>query len=61
MSWFFWLAVAVILSAVVAIVGVQPKGTRSIDHTRMMGIARFVLVAMIIVIAYAMFRARAGG
>jgi hypothetical protein len=60
MSWLFWLAVAVILAAVVAIVGVQPKGTRSIEHTRMMGIARFVLVAMILVVAYAAFRAHAG-
>jgi hypothetical protein len=61
MSWFFWLAVAVILIAVVAITGMQPKGTRSVSHTRMMGMGRLVLVVLVIILAYAAFRARAGG
>jgi hypothetical protein len=61
MSWFFWLAVAVILTAVVAIFGKQPKGTRSIGHTRMMHGARIVLVLMIAIVVYAAFRAHSGG
>jgi hypothetical protein len=61
MSWLFWLAVAIIVTAVVAVFSTQPKGTRSVEHTHMMGVARFVLVAVVIIVAYAVFRARAGG
>lgn len=61
MSWLFWLAVAVIVTAVVAVFGSQPKGTRPIEYTHMMGVARFILVAVVIIVAYAVFRARAGG
>ena len=61
MSWPFWLAFAVILSAVAAITGLQPKGTRPVAHTRMMGMGRLVLAALLIILAYGAFRARAGG
>jgi hypothetical protein len=61
MSWLFWLVLAVILAAVVAITGMQPKGTRNVSHTRMMGIGRLVLAVLVIILAYAAFRARAGG
>jgi hypothetical protein len=61
MSWLFWLAFAVILTAVAAITGMQPKGTRPVAHTRMMGMGRLVLALLVIIFAYAAFRARAGG
>jgi len=61
MSWLFWLALAVILTAVAAITGMQPNGTRPVAHTRMMGMGRLVLALLIIIVAYAAFRARAGG
>ena len=61
MSWFFWLAVAVIVTGIVAVFGTQPKGTRSIGHTRMMHVARVILVVMVAIVAYAAFRARSGG
>ncbi len=61
MNWYFWLAVTVVLTAVVAISGRQLKGTRSVGHTRLMHVARFVLVAMLVFVAYAAFRARSGG
>jgi hypothetical protein len=61
MSWLFSLALVVMLAAVVAVTGMQPKGTRPVAHTRMMGIARLILVALVIIFAYAVFRARAGG
>ena len=61
MSWLFWLALVVVLTAVVAITGAQPKGTRSVSHTRMMGVGRIVLAAIVIIFVYAAFRARAGG
>jgi hypothetical protein len=61
MSWLFWLACAVILAAVAAITGAQPKGTRPVANTRMMGMGRFVLVLLAIIFAYAAFRTRSGG
>ena len=61
MSWLFWLALVVIFTAVIAITGAQPKGTRPIAHTRMMGMGRLVLVALVVIFAHAAFRARAGG
>lgn len=61
MSWFEWLGLAVLLSVVAAITGIKPKGTRHVAHTRLMGVARMVLVVMVLVVAYMIFRARSGG
>ena len=60
MNWVFWLAVTVVLTAVVAVSGKQPRGTRSVGHTRLMHVARLVLVVMAVFVAYAVFRARRG-
>ena len=61
MNWLFWLAVAVIVTAIVAVAGIQRKGTRPIEHTSMMGAARIALLALIVIFAYVVFRAHAGG
>jgi hypothetical protein len=61
MSWFAWLGLVVLLTAVAAITGIKPKGTRHVTHTRLMGVARFVLLAVIILFAYLAYRARSGG
>ena len=61
MSWFGWLALVVLLTAVAAVTGIKPKGTRPVAHTRLMGVARLVLVAVIIIVAYLAYRARSGG
>jgi hypothetical protein len=61
MSWLAWLGLAVIITAVAAFTGIQPKGTRPIAHTRLMGMARLVLIAFVIICAYLAFRARSGG
>jgi len=60
MSWIFWLVVAVIVTAVVGVTGIQPSATRPIGRTRMMHVGRIVLVAAVILLGYAVFRARAG-
>jgi hypothetical protein len=52
MNWLFWLALAVGLTAVVAVTGTQPEGTRPISHTRMMGAGRVVLAALALFFAY---------
>ena len=61
MNWLLWLVVAALIAAVAAVTGLQPKGARPIAHTSMMGMARLVLLAMVIIFAYMAFRARSGG
>ena len=56
MTWLVWLVLAVIITAAAAVTGFKPKGTRPIAHTRMMGMARVVLVIALIVVAYFVFR-----
>jgi F0F1-type ATP synthase membrane subunit a len=61
MTWFTWLGLAVLITAIAAVTGIKPKGTRHVANTRLMGVARLVLVAVVIILAYLAFRARAGG
>lgn len=61
MTWLGWLVLAVVITAIAAVTGLKPKGTRHVARTGMMGVARLVLVVAIIVLAYVVFRARSGG
>ena len=61
MTWLAWLGLAVLIAAFAAITGIKPKGTRHVAHTRLMGVARLVLIAIILILAYVAFRARSGG
>ncbi len=58
MTWLIWLAVAVLITAVAAVTGFKPKGTRHVARTSMMGVARVVLLFIIIVVAYMIYHAR---
>ena len=60
MNWLVFLGVAVIIAAVAAVTGIKPKKSRPVAHTRMMGMARFVLLILAIILAYLAFRARSG-
>jgi hypothetical protein len=60
MNWLFWLGLAVLVTAIAAVTGIKPGGTRHVAHTRMMGVARFVLLLILIILAYLAFRARSG-
>ena len=60
-TWLTWLIIAVIVAAFAALTGMKPKGSRPVAHTRLMGVARFVLVMIMLMLAYIAFRARAGG
>ena len=60
MNWLILLSVAVIIAAVAAVTGIKPKETKPVAHTRMMGMARFVLLVFAIILAYLAFRARRG-
>jgi hypothetical protein len=61
MTWLGWLTLAVIIAAVAAITGIKPKGTRPVARTRLMGVARVVLLAMVLIVLYFAFQARSGG
>ena len=58
MTWLAWLGLAVIITALAAITGIKPKGTRHVARTRMMGAARLALLALVLIFAYMAFRAR---
>jgi hypothetical protein len=60
MNWLVLLSVAVVIAAVAAVTGIKPDKTRHVGHTRMMGMARFVLVVAAAILAYLAFRARGG-
>ena len=60
MTWLTALVVVVLVVAVAAVTGFKPKGTRHVAGTRMMGVARFVLVVVILIVAYLVFRTRTG-
>ena len=61
MTWFVWLGIAVVIAVVAAVTGIQPKGTRSVERSRLMGMGRLALLVIVVVFAYMAFRARSGG
>lgn len=58
MTWLAWLAAAVVLTASIGVLGLQPKGTRPVAHTHMMRGARIALLAVIIILIYIAVRSR---
>ena len=61
MSWLVLLGLVVLITAVAAITGIKPRGTRHVARTRLMGMARLALLVLVIIFAYLAFRARSGG
>jgi hypothetical protein len=60
MNWLVLLSIAVVIAAVAAVTGIKPNKTRPVAHTRMMGMARFFLLILAIIVGYLAFRARSG-
>jgi len=60
-NWLVWLGLAVVIAAAAAVTGIKPKGTRPVSHSRMMGMGRLALLAIVIILVYVAFRAHAGG
>ena len=60
MTWLSWLILVALIAAAAAVTGIKAKGTRHVANTRLMGMARIVLIIMAIIVAYAVYRARAG-
>jgi hypothetical protein len=61
MTWLAWLVLAVIVTAVAAVTGIQPRGTRPVAHTSLMGVARFALLGILVVCVYMALRGRFAG
>ena len=60
MNWIILLSIAVVVAVGAAVTGIKPKNTKPVAHTRMMGMARFVLLIFAVILAYMAFRARGG-
>ena len=60
MNWLVWLGLAVVVAAIAAVTGIKPKGTRPVAHTRMMGMGRVALLALVVIFAWIAYRARSG-
>jgi hypothetical protein len=61
MTWLVWLGIAVVITAIAAVTGIKPEGTRHVARTRLMGVARLALLAALIIVGYIAYRARFGG
>jgi hypothetical protein len=61
MNWLVWVGVAVLVAVVAAVTGLQPKGGRPVARTSLMGVARIILLALVIIFVYFAYRARSGG
>jgi len=61
MNWIYWLGLAVLVTAIAAITGIKPKGTRHVAHTRMLGMGRVFLLIIVAIFVYMAYRARSGG
>lgn len=56
MSWLFWLGLAVAIGIIAAVTGMKPSGTRPVARTRLMGVARFVLIVVLLLFLYLAYR-----
>ena len=52
MTLLVWLGIAVLLGVLAAVTGIKPNGTRHVAGTRLMGVARFVLLIVIAIVLY---------
>jgi len=55
MTWLGFLAIAVVLVALFALVGARPKGGRPVEGTQLMAVARVVVLVTALVIAWVVF------
>lgn len=52
MSWLAILGIVVVFVALFALTGIKPKGTRRVASTRLMGVARLVLVIIALIVIW---------
>ena len=57
MSWLGWFALALVITVFAAVTGIKAKGTRPVAKTQLMGVARWVLLLIVLVVAWQVYRA----
>ena len=60
MNWIIWLSLAVVVTAIAAVTGIKPRGTRPVAHSRLMGAGRVALIIIVVIFAVLAFNARNG-
>ena len=58
MTWYTWLILAAVITAIAAVTGIKPTGSRHVARTSMMGVARVVLLFIIGIFVYLAYQAR---
>lgn len=56
MSWIVWLGIAVAIGVVAALTGAKPKGSRPVASTRLMGMARLILIVGALIFLFLAYR-----
>ena len=56
MSWLGWFALALVITVFAAVTGIKAKGTRPVANTQLMGVARWVLLLIVLVVAWQVYR-----
>ena len=56
MTWLYWLTAVLVVVALAALLGLQPKGGRNVANTRLMGVARTLLILLALIFAVLAFR-----
>ena len=57
MPWLGWFAIVLVITVFAAVTGLKAKGTRPVARTQLMGVARWVLLLIVLVVAYQAYRA----
>ena len=57
----FWVTLVVIVVAIAAITGIKPKEGRHVARTQLMGVARVVLILVVLGLAYLAYRSTLTG
>jgi len=55
-TWLFWLGLAVVIGVIAAVTGIKARGTRPVARTRLMGVARFVLFVLVVLLLFLAYR-----
>ena len=51
MNWMALLGIALVIAVVAAVTGIKPKGSKPVARTRLMAMARVVLVVIALIVA----------
>jgi hypothetical protein len=50
-TWLTWLLIALLVATFAVLTGITPRHSRPVAHTRLMGMARLVLVVAVLIVA----------